>query len=180
VSVFAEVKKRLPPLEEYASELTELKRSGGVLVGHCPLADHVDTTPSFNVWPGNDSWWCFGCCRGSDIFDLYAYIEGCSEPWEALVGLSLKYGIELPARSETWRRWQGEKHAIEDLAENVRFQVRCRRLFKATVLNTPEIRDIEDPAERREEIRRCWQAFEEGLRDISRKMKRQSMRRLSR
>lgn len=122
-------------LKEYAGELTELRRSGAVLVGRCPLPDHEDRTPSFTAWPRNDSWWCFGCFKGSDIFDLYFYVEGCSEMWEALVGLSLKFSVELPSRSEKWQRWQREKLAIESLAENIRFQVRCRRLFKMMILN---------------------------------------------
>jgi DNA primase len=60
VSAFRAVKEAVP-LKEYAGELTELRRSGGVLVGRCPLQDHEDRTPSFTVWPDNDSWWCFGC-----------------------------------------------------------------------------------------------------------------------
>ena len=167
MSAFRTVREAVS-LKEYAGELTELRRSGGVLVGRCPLPDHEDKTPSFTVWPGNDSWWCFGCSRGSDVIDLYFYAEWCSEPWEAMVGLSLKYNVKLPSRSETWKRWQKEKLAVEDLAENIRFQVRCRRMFKAMILNAPEIRGIEDGAEKREEVRRCWEAFQEGMKKVRR------------
>ena len=166
-----ETLKEAISLEEYARDLTELKKSGGVLIGRCPLPDHEDKTPSFTVWPGGErpgSWWCFGCSRGSDVFDLYLYAEKCSEPWEALVGLSLKYGVELPSRSETWKRWQREKLAIEDLAENVRFRVRCRRLFKLLVLNAPEIQGIADADERRAEIELCWREFRQGMRSVQR------------
>jgi uncharacterized protein YcaQ len=106
--------------------------------------------------------------RGSDVIDLYFYAEGCSELWEALVGLSLKYGVELPARSEKWHRWQKEKRAIEDLAENIKFRVRCRRVFKVMILSSPVIQGIENDAEKREEIRCCWEAFQEGMREVGR------------
>ena len=180
-----ETVKRAVPVTRYAGELTELRRSGGVLVGRCPLPDHDDQTPSFTIWPeggsaNNGTWWCFGCSRGSDVFDLFSYREECSESWEALVGLALKYGVELPSRSETWHRWQREKLALEDLGENVRFRVRCRRVFKLMILSSPEIQSIEDPAEKREEIRFCWEAFREGMRDITSEMKRWSARRISR
>jgi len=100
MSAFRTVREAVS-LKEYAGELMKLRRSGGVLVGRCPLPDHEDKTPSFTVWPGNDSWWCFGCSRGSDVIDLYFYAEGCPEPWEAMIGLSLKYNVKLPSRSET-------------------------------------------------------------------------------
>ncbi len=172
MSAFETIKGSVP-VALYAGELTELRRSGGVLVGCCPLPDHEDRTPSFTIWPeggsaNNGTWWCFGCSRGSDVFDLYSCREGCSEPWEALVGLSLKYGIELPSRSETWHRWQREKLAIGNLAENVRFRVRCRRVFKLMILGAPEIQSIENLAEKREEIRLCWEAFQEGMRKVGR------------
>jgi DNA primase len=172
MNAFRTVKEAVP-LPKYAGELTELKRSGGVLVGRCLLPDHEDKTPSFTVWPeggsaNNGTWWCFGCSRGSDIFDLHSYVEGCSQPWEAMVSLSLKYGVELPERLETWKRWQREKLAIEGLAEDIRSQVRSRRLFKLLILSAPEIQNIEDLAEKREEIRRCWEAFQDGMKKVYR------------
>lgn len=47
---------------------TRLRKSGGSLVGHCPL--HDDHSPSFHVWPGQSRFHCFGCGADGDIFDL--------------------------------------------------------------------------------------------------------------
>ena len=167
MNAFEAVKQAVLP-EEYAAELTELRPQGLRLVGRCPVPDHDDRTPSFNIWTGSGSWWCFGACaRGGDVIDLCRAVEG-GEPWEAMMTLAMRYDIELPQRSPKWLAWQKEKLAIEDLAEDIRFRVRCRRTFKLLVLSAPEIRDIEDPAEKREEIRRCWEAFQEGMKRVPR------------
>lgn len=33
----------------------------------CPF--HHDSQPSLHVYPQTDSWWCYGCNRGGDVFD---------------------------------------------------------------------------------------------------------------
>jgi hypothetical protein len=40
----------------------------------CPLPDHEDQTPSFQVLSSH--WRCFGCCRGGGIIDLGAALYG--------------------------------------------------------------------------------------------------------
>lgn len=77
--------------------------------GALPLPDHEDKTPSFVVYPANNSWWCFGCSRGPDVLDLYQFAHGYSEKWEMFVGLARERGVELPRRSERWHQWQSEK-----------------------------------------------------------------------
>jgi hypothetical protein len=144
-------------LPAYAAGLTMLRRSGTTLVGRCPLPDHEDSTPSFTVWPATDSWWCFGCGRGSDIVDLYFYLHGCSEAWEALVGLSLERGIELPGRSEAWHRATQRKTEYRDAAHRVLGNVLKRRLYRTLVL--PYIDLIEDPEEHDRELERSWQEW---------------------
>ena len=41
---------------------------------HCPLPDHEDRTPSFQVLPSH--WRCFGCNRGGSVIDLAAALTG--------------------------------------------------------------------------------------------------------
>ena len=43
---------------------------------HCPLPDHEDSTPSFQVYADEGGWYCFGCERGGDIFTLAALLWG--------------------------------------------------------------------------------------------------------
>jgi hypothetical protein len=40
----------------------------------CPLPQHDDREPSFKVY--GTEWWCFGCNRGRDIYDLAAAVYG--------------------------------------------------------------------------------------------------------
>lgn len=149
--------KKAVPLPEYAGELTTLERSGTVLMGRCPLPDHGDIRPSFTVWPDNNSWWCFGCGRGSDVVDLYYHLHGCTGMWEALVGLSLERGVELPVRSESWHRATQRKTGYRDAAYRVLGNVLKRRLYRTLVL--PYIDLIEDPGERERELERSWREW---------------------
>ena len=129
------------------------------------MPDHEDKTPSFVVYPGNNSWWCFGCSRGSDVLDLYQLAHGYSEKWEALVGLAQERGVELPGRPKGWHEWQKTKTDIRNVAEAARKEVRRRRLFKCLVLTGPEF-EIEDDSERRAAVARAWRVFDKGMRSI--------------
>lgn len=149
--------KNAVPLCEYAEELTSLRHSGAKLVGRCPLPDHEDRTPSFTVWPSGNSWWCFGCSRGSDVVDLYYHLHGCSEMWEALVGLSLEQGIELPGRSQAWHRATRRKAEYRDAAYQVLGNVLKRRLYRTLIL--PYIDLIGDPEEHERELQRSWREW---------------------
>ena len=42
--------KEAVEVEQVARELTELRREGSRLVGRCPLPDHEDRTPSFQIF----------------------------------------------------------------------------------------------------------------------------------
>lgn len=149
--------KEAVPLSEYAGRLTSLRRSGTVFVGRCPLPDHEDVTPSFTVWPDSNSWWCFGCSRGSDVVDLYFYLHDCARMWEALVGLSLEWGVELPGRSEAWHRATRRKAEYRSAAYRVLGNVLKRRLYKTLIL--PYIDLIEDPGEHERELKRSWREW---------------------
>jgi hypothetical protein len=159
------------PIEQVAQEYFEARLAGpNRLLARCPSPEHEDKTPSFTLFLDSQRFKCFGigCGIVGDVVDLEKLCGGHEQLWTAMVALSVRYGVELPARSETWHKWQGKKHAIERLGEDIRAQVRGRRLFKVMILNAPEIQNIEDPVERREEIRLCWQAFQEGMRKVSR------------
>lgn len=40
----------------------------------CPLPGHSDRSPSFNVHPEENRFWCFGCSRGGGPVQFYAYM----------------------------------------------------------------------------------------------------------
>ena len=53
---------------KYASQYTQLEKSGYVYQGRCPHPDHNDSDPSFRVFidqkTGSESWACMGCHCG--------------------------------------------------------------------------------------------------------------------
>ncbi len=95
VGVAAEVKSKLSVLE-IVGEQVELRKAGTTYKGLCPF--HGEKTPSFVVTPARDSWHCFGCGEGGDIFSFVMRREGLSFP-EALKRLAARAGIEVDERT---------------------------------------------------------------------------------
>jgi DNA primase len=61
------------PVDQVIGRYIELCPSGRRLVGHCPL--HEDRSPSLVVYPSTQSWYCFGCGTGGDVFKFIELIE---------------------------------------------------------------------------------------------------------
>ena len=72
-----------------------LIKKGRNYSGLCPF--HDEKTPSFSVSPERQSWHCFGCGKGGDIFSFVMEKEGLSFP-EALDYLGRRAGIEIPRK----------------------------------------------------------------------------------
>ena len=88
-----QVKARVD-LVDVVSDHVRLTRRGGRLVGLCPF--HDEKTPSFGVSPQKQSWYCFGCQQGGDVFEFVEKIEKV-EFRDALRLLAERAGIELQA-----------------------------------------------------------------------------------
>lgn len=73
-----------------------LRRQGRNFVGLCPF--HDDSKPSLQVNAERQSWRCWVCAIGGDIFSFLMQKEGISFP-EALAMLAEKAGIQLEAGS---------------------------------------------------------------------------------
>jgi DNA primase len=95
VGVAAEVKSKLTVLE-VVGEAVQLKKAGTTYKGLCPF--HGEKTPSFVVTPARDTWHCFGCGEGGDIFSFVMKHEGLSFP-DALRKLAARAGIEVDERT---------------------------------------------------------------------------------
>jgi DNA primase len=93
--IAAEIKSKLPVID-LVGETVALKRAGSVYKGLCPF--HVEKTPSFIVTPDRESWRCFGCGEGGDIFTFLMRRDGIDFR-EALSRLAEKAGVELSAQT---------------------------------------------------------------------------------
>jgi DNA primase len=93
--VAAEVKAKLS-IVDVVGESVQLRKAGTTLKGLCPF--HGEKTPSFVVTPARESWHCFGCGEGGDIFSFVMRREGLTFP-EALKRLAAKAGIQIDERT---------------------------------------------------------------------------------
>lgn len=111
--------KSAVPTIQLAQDLCgDLKRVGERHEARCPLPDHDDRTPSFNVYEDTNSWFCFGCNHGGDVVDLYRLIYGYEHAAAGTAAgfLLLEYGHELPQRPASWHRKQDrQKRAREKI-----------------------------------------------------------------
>lgn len=77
-------------------ESVQLKKAGRNFKGLCPF--HNEKTPSFMVSPERQSYHCFGCGEGGDLFEFVMKREAVDFP-EALQMLARRAGIQLKGQS---------------------------------------------------------------------------------
>ncbi len=90
--IIEEIKYR-NDIEDVISGYVTLKRAGSNLVGLCPF--HSEKSPSFTVFTGSKSFYCFGCGAGGDVIGFVMRTENL-EYTDALRYLAKRAGIELP------------------------------------------------------------------------------------
>ncbi len=73
-----------------------MRKAGTSFKGLCPF--HGEKTPSFTVTPARETWKCFGCGKGGDVFNFVMEREGIDFP-EALRRLAQRAGVEISERS---------------------------------------------------------------------------------
>ncbi len=115
------------PIEEIAGNYVQLKRRGRNLVGLCPF--HNEKTPSFNLYPDNNSYYCFGCSNGGGVIQFVMNIERLDFP-EAVRWLAQRAGMALP------------EEGVDDSMSRLRMRIleinrEAGRFFYKT-LSTPE------------------------------------------
>jgi DNA primase len=81
------------PIADVVGEYLQLRSAGGgSLKGLCPF--HEEKSPSFNVTPGKELYYCFSCAAGGDVIKFVQSIENLTFS-EAIERLAARAGVEL-------------------------------------------------------------------------------------
>ena len=112
VGVAAEVKSKLSVVD-VVGETVALKKAGTVFKGLCPF--HGEKTPSFVVTPNRETWHCFGCGLGGDIFSFVMQRDSVTFP-EALRTLAGKAGVEIDERTKREDAHKARLRSVMDSA----------------------------------------------------------------
>ncbi|RIV35676.1 DNA primase [Micromonospora radicis] len=103
-------------IAEVISDTVTLKSAGaGNLKGLCPF--HDEKSPSFNVSPGRNVWYCFGCGAGGDAIKFLMDAEHLSfveavERLAARAGLQLSYVADDRSAPRASRPQQGQRQRL--------------------------------------------------------------------
>jgi DNA primase len=120
---------------DLVSQYIPLRRSGRNFVGRCPW--HDDSRPSLQVNPVRQTFKCWVCDIGGDVFSFVMKIENVGFK-EALEILADKTGITLPKKQKAENsKWKTEnrEQAAEDgenvTAESPTIEITRKQLFQA-------------------------------------------------
>jgi DNA primase len=122
----AAVRERSPIVDVVGEYLQLRPAGGGSFKGLCPF--HDEKTPSFNVTPGKELFYCFSCTAGGDVIRFVQNMENLTfteaiERLAARVGIELRYeqGGYVPGQETSQRRRLLEAHraAAEFYSERI-------------------------------------------------------------
>ena len=104
--IIEEVRNR-SDIEQIIGSCVTLKRAGSNVKGLCPF--HNEKTPSFTVYPGSQSFYCFGCGSGGDVITFvmkYNNLDyaGAVEYLAARAGIDIQKDNTRPERGVSRKR----------------------------------------------------------------------------
>lgn len=118
-------------IESLIGNYVSLKRAGSNLKGLCPF--HSEKTPSFVVYPADNSFYCFGCGIGGDAVTFVKQMEHLDYP-DALEFLAKRAGITIPLTND--RNYNGKR---VDKSRVLKMNTDAARFFhKCLMSNDPE------------------------------------------
>jgi DNA primase len=125
MSVIDEVKQKIDIIDIIGQHIT-LTKSGRTFRGLCPF--HGEKHPSFYVYPEQQSWHCFGCNTGGDVFSFIMKKQGI-DFGEALRELAQRAGVTIPTRFEPGAESE-ERQKLYDINQ-------AAVLYFQSLLNSP-------------------------------------------
>src|SRR5437763_16286952 len=115
------IKAKVDVVEEIGL-VVALQKSGKAFKGLCPF--HNERTPSFYIFPESQTWRCFGCNEGGDIFTFVQKQQNLDFR-DALTYLAEKAGVALedegqrnPEAEQERRETQAAKERLRKLNED--------------------------------------------------------------
>src|SRR5947209_8479968 len=106
-SIIETIKAKVDVVEEIGL-VVALQKSGKSLKGLCPF--HNERTPSFYVFGESQTWRCFGCNEGGDVF-TFVQMQQSLEFREALLYLAEKAGVAVEDYSSHNRSPEEERES---------------------------------------------------------------------
>ncbi|WP_431907343.1 DNA primase [Micromonospora carbonacea] len=109
------VRERTSIAEVISDTVTLRSAGGGNLKGLCPF--HDEKSPSFNVSPARNVWYCFGCGAGGDAIkflmdaDHLSFVESV-ERLAARAGIQLRYVENDQSAPRAARPQQGQRQRL--------------------------------------------------------------------
>jgi len=97
---------------------------------NCPLPDHNDKNPSFAVYRKTNSWWCFGCNKGSRPIDFLIYYYGFSFN-DAIRYLKTHYNLKFDNPTE--KAVFEEYKPLYSFPDDIKEWLRHRKLTDETI-----------------------------------------------
>ncbi len=122
-------------IADVISTYVTLKRSGTHMQGLCPF--HSEKSPSFTVFTGTQSFYCFGCAAAGDVVTFIRRIENLDYP-EALRFLASRCGVRIPEENGTDKQGIRKSRILEMNREAARFfrtQLLASEQAKAYLIN---------------------------------------------
>ena len=148
-SVILEIKDRLDVVT-VVGRYVPLKKSGNSYVGLCPF--HSEKTPSFHVFPSTNTWKCFGCGAGGDIFTFVEKKENLPFP-DVLRMLAKEAGVQL----------REVRPEVRDAQERLRdLHIHATSFFQSQLLAGPQGQRARDYLARREINQETIERFQLG------------------
>ena len=130
------IKSKLDIVDFLRGYLT-LTPAGRNFKGLCPF--HKEKSPSFMVSPDRQSWHCFGCGIGGDIFAFIMRYENM-EFGEALRMLAEKAGVELRRENPAEYKYSGLLYDLNDAGEKFFSKVaRCVRRSQKNISRSADL-----------------------------------------